>query len=148
METTIKLQTAVELMAKENVPQVPDLIQKYLDLKTFNKEGDHFKIVKSGKSVDNPGYGMSYFCQLAIEQKIDDAWKEVYSTGMRVIAQALQIKVIIMIWIFMIRQFFRNPSRSLFMALEPVMATSKFTVSKMVRTTGWLSSVNVRDKKL
>ena len=80
---TIKLLTAAELIAKENVPQVPDLIQQYLDLKTFKNEGDHFKIVMGGKSIDNPGHGMSYFCQLSIEQKVDDAWKEAYSTGMR-----------------------------------------------------------------
>lgn len=80
---TIKLQGLTELKKKENLPEVPKLVQRYLDLKKYNAEGKHFCVVIESHSNINTGAGIAYSNELIIKKKDGDEWVEVYSTGMR-----------------------------------------------------------------
>ncbi len=79
----IKLQGLNELRAKENLPEVPELVQQYLDTKERKATGEFFHIVIHQKNDPKPGAGIAYSNELIIEKKIGDKWSYQYSTGMR-----------------------------------------------------------------
>lgn len=79
---TVTLQGAIELQARENIPQIPQLVQRYLDMKEKQAEGKYFRVVIDEKSNLNTGAGIAYSNALRIEKKCGELWAEVYSTGM------------------------------------------------------------------
>ncbi|RLC36266.1 MAG: hypothetical protein DRP02_12650 [Candidatus Gerdarchaeota archaeon] len=79
---TIKLQELAELKAQENLPEIPELVQRYLDTEERQVEGEHFRIVIDEKSDPKPGAGIAYSNALRIEKRNGELWSQVYSTGM------------------------------------------------------------------
>ncbi len=71
-----------ELKALENLPEIPQLVKRYLDLKDKQTKGKYFRIVIEEKSRDSGVAGIAYLNELRIENKIDGLWHKVYSTGM------------------------------------------------------------------
>jgi len=78
----IELQGLEELKAKEKLPEVPELVQKYLDLEKKVAQGNSFRIVINEKSNPVDGHGIAYSNELLVEKKDGDDWVKAYSTGM------------------------------------------------------------------
>jgi len=78
----IELQGLEELKAKEKLPEVPGLVQKYLDTENKVAHGNSFRIVINQKSNPVDGHGIAYSNELLVEKKNGDDWAKVYSTGM------------------------------------------------------------------
>lgn len=79
----IELQGLEELKAKENLPEVPELVQKYLDLEKKVTQGNSFRIVINQKSNPVSGHGIAYSNELQIQKRgSDGCWIETYNTGM------------------------------------------------------------------
>lgn len=79
---TIKLQDLTELKGKESLPEMPELIQRYLDIERYAPEGKFFRIAIDKKSDPKSGAGIAYSNALHIEKKNGDSWSQVYTTGM------------------------------------------------------------------
>ena len=83
---TITLETVNNQLSSSNVV-IPSSVQAYLDVekaKSYVPEGKFFRIVIDGKSVDNPGHGVSYYHQLKVEKfrPRKKVWEVVYESAM------------------------------------------------------------------
>lgn len=78
----IRLQGLDELKTKEKLPEVPVLVQQYLDIKGHKASGDFFRIAIHQKSNTHTGAGIAYSNELVIDKMIGDKWERQYSTGM------------------------------------------------------------------
>ncbi|HWQ59560.1 MAG TPA: hypothetical protein VN420_00215 [Candidatus Fimivivens sp.] len=79
----IKLMTPATLVARENLPTVPALVQRYLDVEKHVSKGKRFRIVIDGKNVSRGGGGMAYSHALHVEMRDGKAWSRVYEGPMR-----------------------------------------------------------------
>lgn len=78
----IKLEGIAELKAKENLPQVPEFVQRYLDIKEYQPVGQYFRLAIDEKNDPKAEAGIAYSNALRIEKRDGSTWSQVYTTGM------------------------------------------------------------------
>ena len=79
---TIKLQGLAELETHENLPEIPELVQQYLNMEEKRAEGKFFRIVIEQESRDSHTDGIAYLNELRIEKRTGKSWSQAYTTGM------------------------------------------------------------------
>ena len=79
---TVRLQGLDELKKQENLSEIPEIVQRYLNTKERQAEGKHFRIVIDKKSDSKSGAGIAYSNALRIEKRNGKSWSQVYNTGM------------------------------------------------------------------
>ena len=83
----IRLQGLAKIEAQENLPEVPELVQRYLDMLDMREcmtdtEGKFFRIVIEQKSHNSHTDGTAYLNELRIEKRTGKSWSQLYTTGM------------------------------------------------------------------
>lgn len=81
-QETVRLCNVSELMAREHIVRIPDLVQRYLDTQERRMEGKHFMIIIDHKSSPKAGAGIAYSNALRIKKRSGESWSLSYTTGM------------------------------------------------------------------
>jgi len=77
----IELKGTSELLKKEEIDNIPELVRHYLEMKKRSK-GKYFRILIEKKNTPTSNAGIAYSNALIIKKKTKEGWIKVYDTGM------------------------------------------------------------------